>query len=78
MNVDHPAAGPTLLPGSPLRFSNAEVDFSSPSPLAGQHTGEILSELSYRSEEIEEMQREGVVQAPLAGKRPKEENPPAG
>jgi CoA:oxalate CoA-transferase len=61
VNVDHPAAGPALLPGTPLRFSNAETDFSSPSPLAGQHTGGILSELGYRSEEIEEMQREGAV-----------------
>ncbi len=61
VEVDHPAAGPALLPGSPVVFGDGELDFSRPAPSVGQHTGEILAELGYPPGEIEELGESGAV-----------------
>lgn len=59
--VDHPIAGPALLPGSPVMFDGSEPDFSRPAPQVGQHTEEILSELGYSQEDIEALRKIGAV-----------------
>ncbi|HJP15177.1 MAG TPA: CoA transferase [Nitrospinota bacterium] len=61
VEVDHPAAGPALFPGSPVAFGGGELDFSRPAPSAGQHIGEILAELGYPPGEIEELGESGAV-----------------
>ena len=53
--VNHPAAGTALFPGSPVAFDGDEPDFSKPAPTVGQHTGEILTELGYSPGEIEKL-----------------------
>ena len=54
--VEHPRAGKVVIPHNPIRFLDKEQDpiVKSP-PLLGEHTREILLELSYRPEEIEKM-----------------------
>ncbi|MEE9274665.1 MAG: CoA transferase [bacterium] len=61
VEVDHPSAGPALLPETPVSFGPGETDFSRPAPAAGEHTGEILGELGYSAEEIEGLRAAGAV-----------------
>ena len=61
VEVDHPAAGPGLLPASPLTFGGETPDFSRPSPVVGEHTQAILGELGYSAEETARLRAENVV-----------------
>ncbi len=61
VEVRHPAAGPALLPGSPVEFSAGPADFARPAPRAGEHTEEILRMLGYAEGEIARLRREGAV-----------------
>jgi len=70
--MDHPLAGTIRLPRTPVTFSNrnAESDdlqtnhnMKLPPPVLGQHTEEILSSvLGIRTEELLELERNGVIQ----------------
>ncbi|MCB4770671.1 formyl-CoA transferase [Ancylobacter sp. Lp-2] len=51
VEVDHPKLGKYLTVGSPIKFSDVEVDITA-SPLLGQHTNEVLADLGYSQEEI--------------------------
>jgi crotonobetainyl-CoA:carnitine CoA-transferase CaiB-like acyl-CoA transferase len=44
-------------------MSKNETTAKTPSPALGQHTREVLGELGYSSEEIEELIRQRVVKA---------------
>ena len=48
-------------PGVAIKLSDTPGSIRFPTPLSGAHTGEILTELGYSSEEIEEMRRVGAV-----------------
>ncbi|MEE9255775.1 MAG: CaiB/BaiF CoA-transferase family protein, partial [bacterium] len=61
VEVDHPVAGPALLPGSPVDFGEGQLSFSRPAPGAGQHTDEILAEIGYGADEIEKLRDEGAI-----------------
>ncbi|QIB33321.1 formyl-CoA transferase [Ancylobacter pratisalsi] len=54
VEVDHPKLGKYLTVGSPIKFSDVEVEITA-SPLLGQHTNEVLADLGYSQEEIAEM-----------------------
>jgi formyl-CoA transferase len=54
VEVDHPKLGKYLTVGSPIKFSDMKVDIKS-SPLLGEHTDEVLSELGYSPEKIAEL-----------------------
>jgi CoA:oxalate CoA-transferase len=44
VRVDHPVAGPTTMPGVPIKFSATPGGIDRPAPVLGQHTAEILRE----------------------------------
>jgi crotonobetainyl-CoA:carnitine CoA-transferase CaiB-like acyl-CoA transferase len=59
--VDHPSAGALDLVASPIWGPTADT---SPPPLLGQHTAEVLGELGRSPEEIEALAERGVVALP--------------
>jgi crotonobetainyl-CoA:carnitine CoA-transferase CaiB-like acyl-CoA transferase len=61
IEVDHPRAGRTRAIGMPVKFSEARADLTRPAPLLGQHSREVLAELSYSAEEIAALARDGAV-----------------
>ncbi|MDR6952092.1 formyl-CoA transferase [Ancylobacter sp. 3268] len=54
VEVDHPKLGKYLTVGSPIKFSDVEVNITA-SPLLGQHTNEVLADLGYSQEEIAQL-----------------------
>jgi crotonobetainyl-CoA:carnitine CoA-transferase CaiB-like acyl-CoA transferase len=59
VSVDHPTIGALDLVGPPARIPAGRE--STPPPLLGQHTAEVLGELGRSREETEELARRGVV-----------------
>ena len=61
IEVDHPRMGKVQSMAPPFRLSQVdEVDHRSP-PLLGQHTLEVLAELDYDADEIDELQARNIV-----------------
>ena len=62
VTIDHPEAGKVKLVGNPIKMSgNPEQKFG-PSPTAGQHVQEVLSEiLGYSDEKINMLKQEKVI-----------------
>jgi formyl-CoA transferase len=60
VTVDHPERGPFKTVGSPLRLSDSPVDIVR-SPMLGEHTEEIFTELGYSPERLEQFRRAGVI-----------------
>jgi formyl-CoA transferase len=62
VKVDHPVRGKINAMRPPIEFSGTRrpQTFRHP-PIRGEHTGEILSELGYKPEEIRELEHQGVV-----------------
>jgi crotonobetainyl-CoA:carnitine CoA-transferase CaiB-like acyl-CoA transferase len=58
---DHPVAGRITLPNVPFKFSGFDATITQPAPLLGQHNAEIAASLGFAQDEIEAMQREGVL-----------------
>jgi formyl-CoA transferase len=52
VEVDHKERGKYLTVGSPIKFSDMDVEITG-SPLLGEHTDEILAQLGYSEEKIE-------------------------
>lgn len=61
VEVDHPQAGKVPLVGSPLKLSRTPVSIRKHPPLAGEHNGEVLRELGFTNEEIEQLSQTGVI-----------------
>ncbi|GAB4358123.1 MAG: CaiB/BaiF CoA-transferase family protein [Immundisolibacter sp.] len=62
ISLDHPAAGPLPLVGSPLRFSDTPVEYRLPPPRLGEHTDAVLGGLLGKSAaEIAALRAAGVV-----------------
>lgn len=61
IEVEHPVEGKTLHVAFPLKFSETPATIRTPAPLFGQHTKEVLKELGYNEEEIENLEKEGVI-----------------
>jgi len=60
VEVDHKQRGKYLTVGSPIKFSDMDVEVTG-SPLLGEHTDEILTELGYDNEKIASMHKTGAV-----------------
>ena len=64
VEVDHPERGPYLSVGCPIKLSDSVVDVTR-SPLLGEHTEEILTEvLGYAGEDLEQIVASGAVGKP--------------
>jgi formyl-CoA transferase len=60
VEVDHPTRGKYLSVGNPIKLSDSPTDVTR-SPLLGEHTDEVLSQLGYGADYIAELRREHVV-----------------
>ncbi len=61
VEVDHPERGKYLTVGCPVKLSDSDVEVER-SPLLGEHTDEVLSEvLGYSAEEISSIRESGAV-----------------
>jgi formyl-CoA transferase len=54
VEVDHKVRGKYLTIGSPIKFSDLQIEVK-PSPVLGEHTDEVLADLGYGKEEIEKL-----------------------
>ena len=64
VEVDHPTRGKYLTVGNPIKLSDSPADVK-PSPLLGEHTEEILSDvLGFSEEEIAAIKAAGATGAP--------------
>ena len=64
VEVEHPQAGATRAIGCPIHFSASPDRNSTPAPLLGQHTREVLREFNLPEAEIDALVDEGVVSEP--------------
>ena len=60
MHVDHPVEGRIPQLGFPVKFSGTPGRITSPPPMLGQHTREVLERLGYSAEQIAAMAKSGV------------------
>ena len=60
MEVAHKERGTYLTVGSPIKFSEFTPQITG-SPLLGEHTDDVLTELGYGAEAIADMHANGVV-----------------
>ena len=59
--IEHATRGRFRLPGSPVRLSASEAP-TTPPPLAGQHTAEVLAEvLGLSADEVDKLRARGVL-----------------
>jgi crotonobetainyl-CoA:carnitine CoA-transferase CaiB-like acyl-CoA transferase len=59
--VDHPTAGAIELVGPPFKLNSAALGPSTPPPLLGQHTAEVLRELGVDDERLASLEERGVI-----------------
>jgi crotonobetainyl-CoA:carnitine CoA-transferase CaiB-like acyl-CoA transferase len=59
--LTHPAIPDLQLPALPLSFDETRAEHSSPPPLVGEHTAEILAEVGYSETELDALAADGIV-----------------
>ena len=60
VEVDHPVRGKYLTVGNPIKMSDSSTEVTR-SPLLGEHTDEVLTQLGYSSDYITELRAESVI-----------------
>lgn len=61
VEIDHPVAGKIKILRTPINLSETPLKIKRPPPLLGQHTEEILAEIGYTKEEIQQLKDNGAV-----------------
>lgn len=61
IEVDHPVIGKMKVNGNPIKLMDMMPRINCPAPTLGQHNEEILQELGYTAEQIEELGKNGVI-----------------
>jgi crotonobetainyl-CoA:carnitine CoA-transferase CaiB-like acyl-CoA transferase len=62
LDADLPGGASVKMPGIVPKLSETPGEVRWQGPALGEHTGSVLSELGFASEEIERLRREGAVQ----------------
>ena len=60
VEVDHPIRGKYLTVGNPIKMSDSETVVTR-SPLLGEHTDEILSELGFSTDDLISLRHDKVI-----------------
>jgi crotonobetainyl-CoA:carnitine CoA-transferase CaiB-like acyl-CoA transferase len=62
VEIEHPKVGKMVTPNFPVRFSETSAEVSSPVPLLGQNTKEVMMDiLNYLKVQAEQLEKAGVV-----------------
>lgn len=61
IEVDHPEEGKTKMVGWPWDFSETPAACRRMAPKIGEHTVEVMGELGYTAEEIQELKEKGII-----------------
>jgi crotonobetainyl-CoA:carnitine CoA-transferase CaiB-like acyl-CoA transferase len=64
VEMEHPEVGTFRTTGPPVNLSKTPAEITSPPPLAGEHTDEVLAELGYDRETRRELAESGVTERP--------------
>ena len=59
-NISHPVAGDIRVVNCPIGFSKTPASIRKAPPLLGEHNEEILKELGYTDEKIDELKGENI------------------
>lgn len=61
IQMDHPVAGKIRQIGFPIKFSNTPGEIYAHSPILGEHTEELLLQLGYSKDKIDQIRSNGVI-----------------
>jgi len=61
IEVEHPTEGKIKQVGIAIKLSDTQGKVRSPSPMSGEHTEEILADLGYNKQRINELRQEGTI-----------------
>jgi crotonobetainyl-CoA:carnitine CoA-transferase CaiB-like acyl-CoA transferase len=61
VSVDHPVCGKVDMIGIPIKLSRTPGRVKGPPPTLGQHNEEILKELGYTREQIQDLKKKEVI-----------------
>ena len=61
--LEHPQAGTLQFVGGPVRYDNLNKNRSTPPPLVGEHSGQVLRDLGYGDETIRDLAAQGITRA---------------
>jgi crotonobetainyl-CoA:carnitine CoA-transferase CaiB-like acyl-CoA transferase len=67
LTFEHPDAGQTKVLNHPVRYEKHQTGVYRNPPRMGEHTDEIMAEYGFSAEEIDEMQKNGIVYNSLKG-----------
>lgn len=61
LNLDHPVIGEMIHSGTPIKLSDTKAHIDKVAPTLSQHTQEILLELGYSLDEIQQLKKEKII-----------------
>ncbi len=61
IEIEHPTVGRLPVVGSPLKLAKTPVTYLKHPPLVGEHTFEVLRELGFSDNEIQEMEQKNII-----------------